>query len=54
MLIGGGIIGLSLINSIFVDTMVSDNNDDLKEQICSLEEKIDKLEKLLESKSDKL
>ena len=52
MLIGGGIIGLSLINSIFVDTMVSDNNDDIKEQIRSLDEKIDRLEKLLKSKND--
>lgn len=53
MLIGGGIIGLSLINSIFVDTMVSDNNDAIKEHLASMEKKIDRLEKLLESKSEK-
>lgn len=52
LLIGGGIIGLSLINSIFVDAMVSDNNDDVKAQLARMEEKIDKLEKVLEAKKD--
>lgn len=51
LLIGGGIIGLSLINSIFVDAMVSDNNDDLKAQLARMEEKIDRLENLINSKS---
>lgn len=41
ILILGCIIGMSLLNSIFVDAMVSDNND-------SLEEKIDKMEKDIE------
>ena len=36
---------MSLLNSIFVDAMVSDNNDDVK----ALEEKIDRL---LESQKD--
>lgn len=54
VLIGGGIIGLSLINSIFVDAMVSDNNDDVKAQLARMEEKIDKLEKLLDAKNDSL
>lgn len=39
----GGIFGLSLVNSIFVDAMVSDNNDALEIKIESLEKKIDKL-----------
>jgi voltage-gated sodium channel len=39
----GGIFGLSLVNSIFVDTMVSDNNDSLEKKISELEKKIDKL-----------
>ena len=52
LLIGGGIIGMSLINSIFVDAMVSDNNDDVKAQLARMEEKIDKLEKMLETKKD--
>ncbi|WP_423130605.1 ion transporter [Gaoshiqia sp. Z1-71] len=43
ILIAGGILGLSLVNSIFVDAMVSDNNDELERKINSLEEKIDKL-----------
>ena len=52
ILIGGGIIGMSLINSIFVDAMVSDNNDDVKAQLARMEEKIDRLEKLLDKKND--
>lgn len=39
----GGIFGLSLVNSIFVDTMVSDNNDALEEKIMELQRKIDVL-----------
>jgi voltage-gated sodium channel len=41
ILLTGGIFGLSLVNSIFVDAMVSDNNDDLEEKIDNLESKID-------------
>lgn len=41
--LSGGILGLSLVNSIFVDAMVSDNNDDLEKKIENLELKIDKL-----------
>jgi len=43
LLIAGGIIGMSLINSIFVDAMVSDNNDELEKKIDRLEKKIDQL-----------
>ena len=43
LLIAGGIIGMSLINSIFVDAMVSDNNDDVKLKLDEMEKKIDKL-----------
>lgn len=39
----GGILGLSLVNSIFVDAMVSDNNDNLEKKIDSLDIKITKL-----------
>lgn len=39
----GGVFGLSLVNSIFVDAMISDNNDELEKKITSLEKKIDKL-----------
>jgi voltage-gated sodium channel len=43
ILLTGGIFGLSLVNSIFVDAMVSDNNDELENKIDSLEKKIDNL-----------
>lgn len=43
ILILGGIIGLSLVNSIFVDAMVSDNNDELENEVKQLNEKIDQL-----------
>jgi voltage-gated sodium channel len=39
----GGIFGLSIVNSIFVDAMVSDNNDELEKKIDNLEQKIDQL-----------
>lgn len=43
LLFGGGVIGLSLINSIFVDTMLSDNNEELEIQVARLESKLDTL-----------
>jgi voltage-gated sodium channel len=39
----GGILGLSLVNSIFVDSMVSDNNDELEKKIDSLDKKVSEL-----------
>ena len=43
LLVMGGIIGMSLINSIFVDAMVSDNNDDVKAKLDEMEKKLDEL-----------
>ena len=43
ILLTGGILGLSLVNSIFVDAMISDNNDELEQKIDNLDEKITKL-----------
>jgi len=43
VLIVGGILGLSLVNSIFVDSMVMDNNDDLERKIDELNEKVEVL-----------
>jgi voltage-gated sodium channel len=43
ILLFGGIFGLSLVNSIFVDSMISDNNDELEEKVDSLEKKINTL-----------
>ena len=49
VLIVGGILGLSLVNSIFVDSMVMDNNDDLERKIDILN---DKIEVLLQKQKD--
>ncbi len=43
VVITGGIFGLSLVNSIFVDAMVSDNNDELEKKVELIDKKIDKL-----------
>ena len=43
ILIAGGIIGLSLVNSIFVDAMVSDNNNQLEKEVKSLSRQIEEL-----------
>lgn len=50
ILITGGIFGLSIVNSIFVDSMVSDNNDELEKKIDELNEKIELLVRRLEKK----
>ncbi len=44
LLILGGIIGMSLFNSVFVDAMVEDNNDELEKKVDTLNEKIDALQ----------
>lgn len=43
LLFGGGIFGLSLINSIFVDNMLSDNTEELEKQVDRIEKKLDAL-----------
>jgi len=43
IVLSGGIFGLSIVNSIFVDAMVSDNNDEVKQKIDDLNIKIDTL-----------
>lgn len=50
LLVMGGVIGMSLINSVFVDAMVSDNNDDVKAKLEEIEKKLDQL---LEEKGQK-
>lgn len=63
LLIGGGIIGMSLINSIFVDAMAADNNDDVKSRLDELKNELEEnrnqmrtmmedMKKLLESKKE--
>jgi len=39
----GGIFGFSIVNAIFVDEMVMDNNDELEDKVDRLEQKIDRL-----------
>lgn len=41
----GGIIGISLINSIFVDSMAEDNNDEVLERLKEIEEKLTDLKR---------
>jgi len=41
ILVTGGIFGLSLVNSIFVEAMLSDNTDDISQKIDKLEKKLD-------------
>ena len=53
LLCGGGIIGMSFINSVFVDAMIEDNNDDLKKQLKNIEKKLDELQGQLNSSSNK-
>ncbi|MDR0966584.1 MAG: ion transporter [Myxococcales bacterium] len=45
--LGGGILGLSLANAIFVDEMTMDNNDDLTAKIVELQHEIAELKMLL-------
>lgn len=63
LLIGGGIIGMSLINSIFVDALAADNNDDVKSKLDDItrqleenrrhtDELLDQLHRMLEEKKD--
>ena len=45
LLFMGGIIGMSLVNSIFVDTMAADNNDEVLEKLSQLEKTLDNIHK---------
>ena len=47
VVVSGGLFGLSLVNSIFVDAMIEDNNDELNEKLLSIENKLDELTKKL-------
>lgn len=43
LLFAGGIIGMSLVNSIFVDAMAQDNNDEVMDKLKKIEKKIDEM-----------
>lgn len=47
VVLSGGILGMSLVNSIFVDAMVSDNNDDLEKKIENLTTEIKDLKDII-------
>ncbi len=53
LLFCSGILGLSLVNSIFVDAMISDNNDELKNEVSELSAKIEELTKNIEKLNQK-
>lgn len=41
IVVSGGIILLSLVNSIFVEAMLSDNTDDIQEKVDEIDRKLD-------------
>lgn len=47
ILVSGGIFGLSLVNSIFVDSMISDNNDDLEKKVDDMKLTLDYIKRNL-------
>ena len=47
LLLFGGIIGMSFINSVFVDAMVADNNDDVLAKLNKLQADMDEIKKRL-------
>ena len=53
LLFFGGIIGMSFINSIIIDAMASDNNDEVLKRVEKLEAKINMLLEMQSQTSDK-
>lgn len=49
VVVTGGIIGLSLVNSIFVDSMLKDNTDDIEKKVDTLDSKISLLLQKIDS-----
>ena len=50
---GGGIIGMSLVNAIFVDEMTMDNNDELSSKVDRLQAQLEELKALIEKNACK-
>ena len=48
ILVIGGLFGLSIVNAIFVEEMVRDNEDDLREQVTLVDKKLNLLLKKME------
>ncbi len=51
ILVSGGILGISLVNSIFVDAMIADNNDELEKKVDELNRNIERLSEQISSLS---
>ena len=45
-----GLLGMSFVNSVFVDAMMEDNHDDIKYQLDSIARKLEEMEKKLDNK----
>ncbi|MCF8345934.1 MAG: ion transporter [Bacteroidales bacterium] len=54
ILISGGIFGLSLVNSILVDAMLSDNTEDIEKKIDGLDDRFNKLDDKINSLLDSM
>lgn len=53
LLFVGGILGMSLINSIFVDAITADNNDDVKKELEEMRKQLDAIEKHIKATSER-
>ncbi len=53
LLFAGGIIGMSLINSLFVDAMAEDNNDEVMRKLDDMEKMMKEMQEKLNAKDDK-
>ena len=51
LVLTGGIFGIGLVNAVFVDELVADNNDEVLDKIDSLSAEIKELKELI--KKDK-
>lgn len=52
LLFAGGILGMSLINSIFVDAIMADNNDDVKEELEKMRQQLNSIEEMLRQEKE--
>ncbi len=50
LLFCGGILGMSLINSIFVDSMAADNNDEIMEKLKKISKQLEEMKKEADKK----
>jgi voltage-gated sodium channel len=48
IVVSGGMLGLSLVNSVFVDAMLEDNNEDINERMILINNKLDDIMRKME------